>query len=264
MTDAVQLHPPTEFVSKDIPCLRCGYNLRGLPPDGRCPECGFWVAETVERSGWCADRETVRSVREAVQVLTVTSAAEIFLLAVSSLSNYALAFAVAAGLFVVFVSGVANASAMVHLRDLLPRAPRRVPWTVIVLASALILTIFSSQFPRSTAVYAVLVAWVGLLPLSMAFSVVRVAGRWPDGAIQRVARWTAGAAVVFSIFAIASPCFGPNSPASRLAGGTGLFSAVDWIDAHIILASAAAFVVMRVFQIVLCYRLRGAVDRWFR
>jgi len=27
-------------VQSDIPCLGCGYNLRGLPPQGLCPECG--------------------------------------------------------------------------------------------------------------------------------------------------------------------------------------------------------------------------------
>jgi hypothetical protein len=25
------------------PCVRCDYDLRGLPPDARCPECGLPV-----------------------------------------------------------------------------------------------------------------------------------------------------------------------------------------------------------------------------
>lgn len=29
----------------DIPCHRCGYDLRAHPPDGTCPECGASVAE---------------------------------------------------------------------------------------------------------------------------------------------------------------------------------------------------------------------------
>jgi hypothetical protein len=31
-------------VETDLPCTRCGYNLRRLPIFGRCPECGFPVA----------------------------------------------------------------------------------------------------------------------------------------------------------------------------------------------------------------------------
>jgi hypothetical protein len=33
----------------DLQCLSCGYNLRGLSRDGRCPECGHAVAETINR-----------------------------------------------------------------------------------------------------------------------------------------------------------------------------------------------------------------------
>lgn len=35
-----------EMIGQDTPCFRCGYNLRGLALDGRCPECG----EAVEAS----------------------------------------------------------------------------------------------------------------------------------------------------------------------------------------------------------------------
>ncbi|MBX3379907.1 MAG: hypothetical protein KF805_07415 [Phycisphaeraceae bacterium] len=30
-------------------CLRCGYELRGLSPSGLCPECGFSIAESLEK-----------------------------------------------------------------------------------------------------------------------------------------------------------------------------------------------------------------------
>ncbi len=31
----------------DLPCVRCGYDLRGLDVAGACPECGFAVRETI-------------------------------------------------------------------------------------------------------------------------------------------------------------------------------------------------------------------------
>ena len=32
----------------DILCEGCGYTLNGLPEDGRCPECGKPVAESID------------------------------------------------------------------------------------------------------------------------------------------------------------------------------------------------------------------------
>lgn len=37
----------TEHISKNIPCMDCGYNLRSLGPDGCCPECGRAIAESL-------------------------------------------------------------------------------------------------------------------------------------------------------------------------------------------------------------------------
>ena len=36
-------------ISADLPCQRCQYNLRGLSPDGRCPECFTPVSRSVHR-----------------------------------------------------------------------------------------------------------------------------------------------------------------------------------------------------------------------
>jgi len=35
-------------IARDLPCIQCGYNLRGLPVDHVCPECGKPTADTVE------------------------------------------------------------------------------------------------------------------------------------------------------------------------------------------------------------------------
>jgi DNA-directed RNA polymerase subunit RPC12/RpoP len=32
----------------DVRCDRCGYRLRGLRPDGRCPECGLAIRASIE------------------------------------------------------------------------------------------------------------------------------------------------------------------------------------------------------------------------
>jgi hypothetical protein len=37
------------MIPSDLPCLECGYNLRGLPRYGRCPECGVDVGPSVDR-----------------------------------------------------------------------------------------------------------------------------------------------------------------------------------------------------------------------
>src|SRR3954469_9898860 len=36
---------PTDATAAEIPCQRCGYDLRAHPPDGLCPECGASVTE---------------------------------------------------------------------------------------------------------------------------------------------------------------------------------------------------------------------------
>lgn len=40
-------------VAMDVPCRTCGYNLRGLLPDDRCPECGTAVGQSIHGDRLC-------------------------------------------------------------------------------------------------------------------------------------------------------------------------------------------------------------------
>jgi hypothetical protein len=43
-------------IAADLTCIFCGYNLRGLSRDGRCPECGRAVMESAGAArGWMVD-----------------------------------------------------------------------------------------------------------------------------------------------------------------------------------------------------------------
>ena len=45
-------------IDQDLPCLKCGYNLRSLLDDGQCPECGHSVYESA-RLAWLCQHDSV-------------------------------------------------------------------------------------------------------------------------------------------------------------------------------------------------------------
>lgn len=50
-------------VDADLPCARCGYDLRAQPRDGTCPECGAPVADALANPLRVADAKRVEAVR---------------------------------------------------------------------------------------------------------------------------------------------------------------------------------------------------------
>src|SRR5207244_8750412 len=44
----VASHPPDDVVAVDLPCIRCGYNLRTLMVKARCPECHTPVRDSFD------------------------------------------------------------------------------------------------------------------------------------------------------------------------------------------------------------------------
>ncbi|MGD1278420.1 MAG: hypothetical protein ABR964_14500 [Tepidisphaeraceae bacterium] len=66
-------------IDSDTPCGRCGYNLRGLPPDGQCPECGAAIAPSLTH--WLAHADPRwRRKLAAGALLTAVAAPAIVLL----------------------------------------------------------------------------------------------------------------------------------------------------------------------------------------
>lgn len=73
-------------VSRDERCIRCGYDLSGLPDEGACPECGLAVARSRDRSGLLrgADprwlRLVARGLRDLELAMTILFGATVLLL----------------------------------------------------------------------------------------------------------------------------------------------------------------------------------------
>lgn len=62
--------PDPTLLETDLPCVSCGYNLRGLPPGGRCPECATPVAVSLQGDGLrFANRRWLQGIRWGVAAL---------------------------------------------------------------------------------------------------------------------------------------------------------------------------------------------------
>lgn len=72
MTDS----PLQPAILRDMTCGTCGYNLRGLSPDGRCPECGHPIEESrYDPRLAAADPRWLRAIRTGVTMLLVSELA---------------------------------------------------------------------------------------------------------------------------------------------------------------------------------------------
>ena len=57
-------------VRHDVPCIACGYNLRGLRADGTCPECGTAGQKAMDRqTGLVGDEQWIRRMIRGCSVM---------------------------------------------------------------------------------------------------------------------------------------------------------------------------------------------------
>jgi hypothetical protein len=63
---------PMAGISSDTPCMDCGYNLRSLSPDGRCPECGREVGASLAFHDFWHQSPRLRRLRTGVFLLAAS------------------------------------------------------------------------------------------------------------------------------------------------------------------------------------------------
>jgi len=73
-------------VATDLPCVKCGYNLRTLAAESRCPECGHLVQESTRDTRLCcADPQWVSQLSTALLVIILLSTASVIWLVLTAL-----------------------------------------------------------------------------------------------------------------------------------------------------------------------------------
>ena len=61
------------YIAVDLCCVDCQYNLRGLDPKGRCPECGVHVEKSTARSRLVfAKPETLKTISSGLNLLSAS------------------------------------------------------------------------------------------------------------------------------------------------------------------------------------------------
>lgn len=74
-TDTFAATPPIAsekaLIDRDLPCVRCGYNLRTISTAGICPECSCPVTTTLNDSLYAADHRWLRRMRTGTATMFV-------------------------------------------------------------------------------------------------------------------------------------------------------------------------------------------------
>lgn len=81
--------PQTLEISDRSPkCVRCSYDLRGAPAEGRCPECGLSIARSVELADLCkADHAWLMGMARGIAWLAIGLAASLIFIVLLILAD---------------------------------------------------------------------------------------------------------------------------------------------------------------------------------
>lgn len=104
---------PQLFIQDDVCCLSCGYNLRGLMPNSKCPECGDSVRAAL-RMKWLGEPANRLRYRQGIAMqVTAISMLSLCVLPLVALASFLATrsngFALICGLFLIVAATIAGA-----------------------------------------------------------------------------------------------------------------------------------------------------------
>jgi len=66
---------PSAALATDVPCIQCGYNLRGLTSGGQCPECGKTIDESLRGELLrFANADWLRTIQRGISIAIIWAA----------------------------------------------------------------------------------------------------------------------------------------------------------------------------------------------
>jgi len=90
--------PPVDLATDDVPCRNCGFNLRGLSEDGRCPECGAPIWNSVQEDLLVySSKSYLTSLYRGVCCILIAALLNIALVIVSIVVGIAITVSIARG-----------------------------------------------------------------------------------------------------------------------------------------------------------------------
>lgn len=215
--DAVPL--VADALAWDVPCVTCGYNLRGLTPEGACPECASPVAGSIRAAREPITPTAARGLARGCALLHVAAVVAALALPFAPFSPYPdgwlapwLRTLTLAAILVSLVVGGWGAWVLTRFRLMPPRLGWG--WNVVRRAARLLTTIGTSFYPALMAARYVMapsgLRLPGGLPEAFAFATVAgtamlyfYLGRIVASTGQQALAWTCRAHAALAMIGVA-------------------------------------------------------------